>query len=185
MGRAYRNCEAGIAGIRYRAHVRRALALSRIAAYNTVAAVAGRHDDADARAYEPVYLDTQRTLAGGEPFGIERISEAEIDPMNLEAAPIVVAALNVAERSQEVAEIAGLTVSQHLQADELAVARQSGNRLGVLAINRFDVAAIVAHLCLDGYSRDSSENTRLIVLLPAGKSGDDAGDMSSVSTLIG
>ena len=59
MGRAYRNCEAGIAGIRYRAHVRRALALSRIAAYNTVAAVAGRHDDADARAYEPVYLDTR------------------------------------------------------------------------------------------------------------------------------
>ena len=136
---AYRHGELRVAGIGDRSLMRRGF--GRVVGRRdlAVARIAGRHDHHDARPDEPVDFDAERTLAGGEPAGKERIAQTQIEAVHLDVAAELVDALEIADCRQQIAHPAALARPQHPEAHDLAIGGKTENRILVLFIDDRDV----------------------------------------------
>src|SRR5271165_5681117 len=107
VSRANSYNERCVARIRYGAHVRRPLARAFVATDDAVAAIAGRHHHADTGAHQSIDLDTESALTGCEKLRVERVSKAQVEPVNVKSAAVVVALMDVADRRKQITLITG------------------------------------------------------------------------------
>ena len=121
--RANGDCEIRIGRIGDRARQGSCFGRAGTRGHAPVARVAGGDDDDYAAFHEPIDLGTEWALPRRKPSGVERITQAQVQPVNLNVAAVVVDLLDVADRGQQIAYVSAPLGAQDLKADKFTVAR--------------------------------------------------------------
>src|SRR5207247_1620737 len=147
-------------------------------AYCAVAGIPRSDHNNNARAHEPVNLDTHRTLSARKPLRVELIANAEIHTLHPHQLFAVEFTPHVLEGAHDVHRVPLAILVEHLQAHELCVRSNTGEkpRIYVPRLSKCAIGIVRVLHALDDHGRRCGD----VGTIAYESAGDDPGDVRTV-----